>query len=89
MAGPDDIQVEPNPVQGGSDLEVSYGGSEQLYYSVDGGPWNPLPVDSKTGKAKLPVPVGSRWITISDRKLPGVTNIVVEVIETIGWRGTR
>lgn len=82
LQGPGGILVEPENVQEGEDVEVAYDGQGSLYYSVDLGPWQELPIDPATGKGKVTAPVGASFLVISDRDLQGGSRVVVEIFNT-------
>ncbi len=75
------LSAEPDPAFEGEDIEVEFGGDEQLYYSVDGGPWQELPL-SPDGTGTITAPSGAESIVISDRNLPTTNNIEVEIYST-------
>ncbi len=63
------IEVDPNPVLEGEDVSIHYEGTGPLAVSVDGGPWQELPLD-KDGDGTLTAPVGSGVIVIADQSDP-------------------
>lgn len=75
------LSVDPNPAVEGQDINVSFAGKEQLYYSVDGGEWEPIQLDSK-GNATIQAPVGAESIVISDGQFPTKNNVEVEIYTT-------
>lgn len=77
------LVVEPNPVVEGQDVEVTYTDGDPLYVSIDGGPWQPVPLDAD-GNGTVQAPTGSESLVISNRKYPKPENIDVEVISTQG-----
>ncbi len=63
-----ELTVTPNPVLEGQPVEVSFDGEGPLYYSVDGGPWEEMPLTD--GEGSLDAPIGSSVLVFSDRKDP-------------------
>ncbi len=77
------LSAEPDPAVQGEDLCVTYTGNDSLYYSVDDGPFQELPLDGD-GNGTIQVPAGAESIVLSNLKLPDPTNLDVEVISTRG-----
>ncbi|MCH7709386.1 MAG: hypothetical protein IH884_12925, partial [Myxococcales bacterium] len=66
----DGIRVSPNPVQEGQEVTVEAQG-DTLFYSVDGGPWQEMPLDDE-GRGSIEAPIGSSVIAFSDRGDPPI-----------------
>lgn len=75
------VMVQPDPAIEGGDVEVSYSGPGPLMVSVDGGPWQELPLDD-AGRGTFTVPGGVRGLSFSDLHRPVPTEAFVEVQST-------
>ena len=80
MQGSGGISVSSSTVPEGQDVEVQHDGSGKLELSIDGGPWVDVPVDPKTGRAKVTAPVGSKYLVFADQA--NNKSITVEVVST-------
>lgn len=72
------VSAKPNPAIEGQDVTVTSSGGDKVYMSVDGGEWQEVSLDGQ-GQGVITVPSGSRFVTISDRRLPNPSTVCVEV----------
>ncbi len=72
LAGP--VTFRPNPAPAGTEVEISYEGKLPLLYQSPGDrEWKPVPLDPKTGKGRLRVPLGTPLLVFTDEQVPSLS----------------
>jgi hypothetical protein len=66
------IQLQPDPPREGAPVKITVVGRGPYSFSIDGGAWQPLPIDEETGSATINLPPGSggQILDVSDRRVP-------------------
>jgi len=78
---PGSVNVDPEVVLEGEEVEVKYDGDGTLFVQIDSGPWKEVPLDGRTGKGKVQAPPGARVMLFSDRK-DRPSEAIVEIVTT-------
>lgn len=77
------LRVEPNPVQEGQEVTITYTGSGTLRYTANGGDWVEVALDAN-GEAKLTFPAGTQGVFFSDGVWPEGHSEFLDVVTTQG-----
>ena len=65
------IEVDPDPIPGGSEVEVKWNGEGPLYYRVPfGGGWKQVPIPNGAKRGKVRVPAGAGLLLFSNLAEP-------------------
>lgn len=67
-SGNENLSVSSTSVTEGEQVDVNYQGQGPVMYSVDGGPWMEVPIDTSSGTGSITAPPGSRTIVIADQE---------------------